>query len=117
MLVKSKIVMDILYTAVQHSPYTTLHLPGPADFLPQAAVLDILVSKGANPNARTQTGTTLAHIAARDGKSSCLKVLCDTDADIDAVNQFGNTPVMLAVMANDVKVTIILREARRRHLF
>lgn len=87
-----------------------------AIFLTQAAALDMLASTGANLDTRTQTGATLAHIAARDGRSSCLKVLCDAGADIDVVNQFGNTPVMLAALANDLEV-IMLREAIRWRLF
>lgn len=71
-------------------------------------MLDLLARKGADLNARTNTGANLAHIAARDGESGCLKVLCERGADVDAVNQLGNTPAMFAAMAGDVDVSFFL---------
>lgn len=71
----------------------------------QAEILDVLAQKGADLNERTSTEATLAHVAARDGHSGCLKVLCDWGADVDAVNQLGNTPIMFAAMAGDVDVS------------
>lgn len=57
---------------------------------------------------QTQTGATLAHIAARDGASGCLEVLCEHESTrVDVVNQAGNTPVMFAAMANDLKVCTV----------
>ena len=73
----------------------------------QAEILDLLARKGANLNARTSTGVTLAHVTARDGHSGCLRVLCERGADVDAVNQLGNTPIMFAAMAGDVDVSFV----------
>lgn len=70
-------------------------------------MLGLLARKGANLNVGTDTGATLAHIAARDGDSDCLKVLCERGADVDAVNQLGNTPIMFAAMAGDVDVSFV----------
>lgn len=59
---------------------------------------------------QTQTGATLAHIAARDGTSGCLKVLCEHEsAGVDVVNQAGNTPVMFSAMTNDLEVRCAVR--------
>ena len=79
-------------------------------FLPrfaQANVLDLLASKGADLDARMSTGTTLAHVAARDGDSGCLKVLCERGADVDVPNQLGNTPIMFAAVVGDVNVSVL----------
>lgn len=83
-------------------------------------MLDLLASKGADLNARTNTGTTLAHAAARNGNSCCLKVLCERGADVDVVNHLGNTPTMFAAMAGDVNVsflfpTILLPPHKNKH--
>lgn len=75
-------------------------------FVRQANVLDLLASKGADLNARTGAGATLAHVAARDGNSGCLKVLCERGADVDVPNQLGNTPIMFAAMVGDVDVSV-----------
>lgn len=71
----------------------------------QPDILNCLAVRGANLNLQTQTGATLAHIAARDGASGCLKVLCEHEGvRVDVVNQAGNTPVMFAAMTNDLEV-------------
>lgn len=70
-------------------------------------MLDLLARKGADLNVRTNTGATLAHIAARDGDSGCLAVLCERGADVDSVNQLGNTPTMFAAMVGDVNVSFV----------
>lgn len=67
-------------------------------------MLELLASKGADLNMRAATGTTLTHIATRDCNYSCLEVLCEQGADVDVVNQLGNTPIMFAAMAGDVQV-------------
>lgn len=77
-------------------------------------MLDLLASKGASLAVNTRTGATLAHIAACDGASGCLRVLCDhKHASVDAMNQAGNTPVMFAAMVGDLEV---LAEPRRSRL-
>ena len=71
----------------------------------QAGLLDLLASRGADLNKSSETGTTLAHIAALNDDSGCLKVLCERGADVDAVDQYGNTPIMFAAMTGGVHVS------------
>lgn len=70
-------------------------------------MLELLASKGADLNMHTSTGTTLTHLAARDCNYSCLEVLCERGADVDVVNQLGNTPIMFAAMGGDLKVRLV----------
>lgn len=70
-------------------------------------MLGLLASKGANLNFSTHAGVTLAHIAARAGDSDCLEVLCERGADVDVVNQSGNTPIMFAALAGSIDVSFV----------
>lgn len=70
----------------------------------QADMLGLLASQGAKLDIQTQTGATIAHIAARYGGADCLRVLCERGVDVTAVNHAGNTPVIFATVANDVEV-------------
>lgn len=72
--------------------------------LVQGDMLELLASKGANLDTQTNTGATLAHIAARYGGADCLRVLCERGVDVDAVNQAGNTPLIFTTVVNDVEV-------------
>lgn len=71
----------------------------------QSTTLKLLASKGARLDVCSETGTTLAHIAARDGDHACLQILCEGGADVDATNQLGSTPLMFAAAAGDTKVS------------
>lgn len=70
-------------------------------------MLELLASRGANLDIQTQMGVTLAHIASSSGSGGpgCLRVLCEYGADVDAVSQAGNTPIMFATVANDLEVS------------
>lgn len=70
-------------------------------------MLELLASRGANLNSRTHAGVTLAHIAARGGDADCLAVLCERGADVDAVNQSGNTPIMFAALTGSIDVSFV----------
>ena len=56
-----------------------------------------LLQQGADPNARDpKTGKTPLHDAAADEQSNNLRLLLETEADVDATNRWGRTPLMVA---------------------
>jgi len=52
---------------------------------------------GGDPNRRTETGQTLLHIAADNGKIEIMRLLLARGADVNAKGYHGYTPLHIAV--------------------
>lgn len=50
-----------------------------------SSIVRLLLEHGADPNVEDRHGDTTVHVAARGGRSSCLKVLLDYGADFNAI--------------------------------
>ena len=61
-------------------------------------VVDILISTGADVNARDKSRSTPLHTAAGLGQKEIIKILLANGADIHARNRFGKTPLHDAAM-------------------
>ncbi|KAL9610656.1 MAG: hypothetical protein Q9167_004665 [Letrouitia subvulpina] len=59
-------------------------------------IVEILMRKGVNPNARSEDGTTILQWATLRGHTTFLEVLVSLGADIDAVGPHGRTALILA---------------------
>jgi len=66
-------------------------------------VMQLLLSQGANPNSRNESGSTPMFRAARSGSLRAMKVLRDAGANINA-HKGGFTPLFEAVTQNRPRV-------------
>src|SRR5207245_6597750 len=74
--------------------YTALHLAAKSG---NAAVVRLIVDRGADVRALTTTGATPLHFAAATGGSEAIAVLLDHGADPNAREpQWAQTPLMFA---------------------
>ncbi|EAY21101.1 hypothetical protein TVAG_282710 [Trichomonas vaginalis G3] len=59
-------------------------------------LIELLLSNGADVNAKSHTGMTPLHIAAQGGKNELFEILVSNGADIHALNKDKKTPIDLA---------------------
>ncbi|PAA49418.1 hypothetical protein BOX15_Mlig024438g2 [Macrostomum lignano] len=77
-----------------------------------------LVSKAGGPNARGNKGIVALHVAAHEGQLEVMKELLELGADIEAVDEDGDTPLIMAAMnrQDDAADLLIEKGANVRHL-
>jgi len=75
-----------------------------------AAVVMLLVQRGADINARDMKGMSAFHSAAASGQEQLVECLLTAGADINAVDHCGKTPIYLAVEHGYSKVIKILAQ-------
>ncbi|KAF8210590.1 hypothetical protein K438DRAFT_1809974 [Mycena galopus ATCC 62051] len=83
--------------AISHpapSGQTLLHL---ASFLGFATLVDFLINRRADLDARDRNGYTALHFAAIGGSRTCVEALLHAGADLEVVNALGKTPQEVAV--------------------
>ncbi|HYT69293.1 MAG TPA: ankyrin repeat domain-containing protein [Vicinamibacterales bacterium] len=75
----------------------------------------LLIARGADVRARTETGVTALNIAAAyDGARDTVKLLLDRGADVNAATKSGKTPLIAASAGGDVaKVRLLLDRGAR----
>ncbi|EPZ39673.1 ankyrin repeats containing protein [Anoxybacillus ayderensis] len=59
---------------------------------------------------KDENNNTPLHIAAGSGNLTLVKLVCQYDVDVNAVNAHGETPLLLAVQAGNVQVVRFLYE-------
>ena len=75
--------------------WTSLHMSWHVE------TVNALVAAGADVNAKSDTGWTPLHMAARDGYSEFVSALVAAGADVNAVNNNGETPQDVAIQYRD----------------
>ena len=73
-------------------------------------VAQALLRRGANVNARSETGQTALMIAAHRSTAEIVQELLRRGADVNAMDRYGRTPLMIAEEHNRVIVIQLLRE-------
>ena len=73
-------------------------------------VVELLLQKGADINARANDGNTALKSAALEGNAEVVKLLLEKGADINATTQHGNTALRTAAFEGNVDVVKILME-------
>lgn len=77
----------------------------------QAAMIQMLLTHHASPDAADKDGDTPLHAAASAGSADAIEALAQNGAQIDAVNHLGDTPLQNAAAEGSVPAT----EALLRH--
>jgi ankyrin repeat protein len=85
---------------------TLLHFVAWTGFVDLA---NMLISKGANVNAKSFSHWTPLHTAARGGHLELIKFLIANGADVNARTKRGNTPLGAARTSGKGKAVILLR--------
>jgi ankyrin repeat protein len=75
----------------------------------QTLIAEALLAKGANVNARQQSGVTPLHQAAHNGQADMVRLLLAHGADVQARMDDGQTPLTMALETGDAEVIALLR--------
>jgi len=90
------------------SGYQPLHV---ASYYNSLKVAELLLSRGANMNAKVKSnGDTSLMVACRGGHSDVARVLIEGGSNINAKNNNGDTPLMLACWKGHIEIATILIE-------
>ncbi|EAY13420.1 ankyrin repeat protein, putative [Trichomonas vaginalis G3] len=73
-----------------------------------SSLLEYFISNGADINAKTKTGCTPFHHAARDNRKETAEILISNGADVDAEDEDGCTPLHYAASNNRKETAEIL---------
>ena len=73
-------------------------------------VVELLIIKKANVNAKNSSNETPLHVAVECDKDEAIKALIKDGADINARTDFGSTPMLVAVQYNKTDALNILIE-------
>ena len=77
-------------------------------------IIEYLIKKGAEVNAKTESGATALYLAARNGHLEVVKLLLRYEADPTIANQHGETAVDAAMKGNQDEILDLLRAAGGR---
>ncbi|MFH1924461.1 MAG: ankyrin repeat domain-containing protein [Planctomycetota bacterium] len=75
------------------------------------AVVQLLLSKGAAPDAKSRNRGTLLHAAAEQGNSDLTKLLLEHNASVNAENRYGYTPLYYAALYGKLETAKLLLAA------
>lgn len=74
-------------------------------------VVEFVLSKGVDVNARLTVGTTALQVAAANGNANIVRMLIARQANVNLADQFGDTPLIAAVQAGGLTVVSALLSA------
>jgi hypothetical protein len=77
-------------------------------------IIDLLVTRGADINSRTKTGTTPLHTAVLYGQLHAMEYLAAKGADVNAQSASGTTPLRLAIATKKETIAARLKELGAR---
>ena len=90
----------VLFYAVRDQPAIIEKQSGHAsrsdNLDPFAQIVKLLLENGAQVNTRDEEGRTPLMEAAGYGRLTTVRVLLDKDADLEAIDDYGNTALLLA---------------------
>jgi ankyrin repeat protein len=74
-------------------------------------VVEFVLLKGVDVNARLTVGTTALQVAAANGNADIVRMLIARQANVNLADQFGDTPLIAAVQAGSLPVLAALLSA------
>ena len=74
-------------------------------------VMQLLIAQGANVKHQTLAGNSALHIAVSRHHYDAVRLLASQKADFEQRNHDDQTPMMMAITANDEKMVTTLLEA------
>jgi ankyrin repeat protein len=77
-------------------------------------LVEMLLRRGAKPNAQNRQGTTALIVAARQGYAEVVKALLDKKADPNLADFTGRTPMSYARQSGRPTIEATLRRAGGR---
>jgi ankyrin repeat protein len=82
-------------------------------------MVKLLVANKADINAKSNSGDTPLHMAARNGSKDAVDLLLGANANLNAKNNAGQTPLDLATLGNheDIKELLQLRMGDKKTLY
>ena len=114
---KARVLLDklpelIRYPGIPHGRSQPGHTPlhSAAERAP-LAMIDLLLSRGADPGALDDRGTTPLHIAAERGDVEIFKRFMKKNPDVAALSGDHRSPLHLAVFNGHAPIVAALREA------
>ena len=69
----------------------------------------VAVGAGANVNVRALSGDTMLHLAVKGGQPHAVEFLLGQNADINAPDRAGRTPLAVALAHNQTEIAALLR--------
>ena len=73
-------------------------------------IVELLLDKGADVNAKEEVGWTPLHYAAAMSHKAIAELLLDKGADVNAKDDGGDTPLDVAMLGNDKETAGLLRK-------
>jgi len=73
-------------------------------------IVELLLDKGADVNAKEEVGWTPLHYAAAMSHKAIAELLLDKGADVNAKDDGGDTPLDVAMLGNDKETAELIRK-------
>ena len=72
--------------------------------------MTLYLQGGGSVLIKDRKGLTALHYAASNGHADFVKILCDSNADLEAEDRLGATPIFYAVRYNEKECAKMLAE-------
>ena len=107
-------VQDVINTGAGVFGYSPLH---EATSSRKAEIIELLLHKGADVDAKSNGDYTPLHIASSIGDLRCIETLLKYDANVTVIDEFGKTPHGTATLNRRRRAARLLKTAGNHLIF